>query len=500
MFTAPRADVSANTLAYETTPLVKATGFREYDARWLFGPEINLLGVQALGLGLGTYIQELGQSRIVVGHDYRSYSLSIKQALTLGLLAAGCEVLDIGLALSPMAYFAQFDLDAPCVAMVTASHNENGWTGVKMGAQRPLTFGPDEMGRLKQIVLSGAFKERPGGKLTRIDGVMERYIADVAARVSLKRPLTVVCACGNGTAGAFAPEALRRMGVAALVEMDCELDWSFPKYNPNPEDHAMLMSMAEAVRSSGADLALGFDGDGDRCGVVDDEGEEIFADKIGLMLARDLAPLNPGATFIVDVKSTGLYATDPILDANGCTTVYWKTGHSYIKRKTAELGALAGFEKSGHFFFSAPFGRGYDCGLTAAAAILAMLDRNPGKRLSELKRALPVAHTSLTMSPHCADEVKYGVVEAVVAEYQAMAAKGAQILGRKISEVITVNGVRVALEDGSWLLVRASSNKPEIVVVVESTRSADDMRALFRTEVKPRLAKRPEVGAYNQEI
>ena len=500
MFAAPRADLSANTLAYETTPLVKATGFREYDARWLFGPDINLLGVQALGLGLGTYVQELGQAKIVVGHDYRSYSLSIKQALTLGLIAAGCEVLDIGLALSPMAYFAQFDLDAPCVAMVTASHNENGWTGVKMGAQRPLTFGPDEMGRLKDIVLSGAFKERPGGRLTRVDGVMERYIADAASRVRIDRPLTVVAACGNGTAGAFAPEALRRMGVATVIEMDCELDWSFPKYNPNPEDHAMLSEMAHAVRRFEADLALGFDGDGDRCGVVDDEGEEIFADKIGLMLARDLAPRNPGATFIVDVKSTGLYATDPILAANGCTTIYWKTGHSYIKRKTAEISALAGFEKSGHFFFSGPLGYGYDCGLTAAAAILAMLDRNPGQKLSDLKRALPVAYTSLTMSPKCADETKYGVVEAVVAQYQAMAVAGARILGRKIAEVITVNGVRVALEDGSWLLVRASSNKPEIVVVVESTRSADDMRDLFRLEVKPRLAKRPEVGAYNQEI
>jgi phosphomannomutase/phosphoglucomutase len=500
MFPTPRADLVANTLAYEMTPLVKATGFREYDARWVFGPDINFLGIQALGLGLGTYIQEMGQSKIVVGHDYRSYSLSIKQALTLGLLAAGCEVLDIGLALSPMAYFAQFDLDAPCVAMVTASHNENGWTGVKMGAQRPLTFGPDEMGRLKDIVLSGAFKERPGGRLTLVDGVMDRYIADVASRVSLTRPLKVIAACGNGTAGAFAPEALRRMGVAVVVEMDCELDWTFPKYNPNPEDHEMLASMSEAVKQFGADLALGFDGDGDRCGVVDDEGEEIYADKIGLMLARDLAPLNQGATFIVDVKSTGLYATDPILAENGCTTVYWKTGHSYIKRKTAELGALAGFEKSGHFFFNAPLGRGYDCGLTAAAAILGMLDRNPGKTLSDLKKGLPVAYTSLTMSPHCADEAKYGVVDGVVAEYQAMADAGAAILGRKIKEVITVNGVRVALDDGSWLLVRASSNKPEIVVVVESTQSADDMRALFHQEVKPRLAKWPEVGAYNQEI
>jgi phosphomannomutase/phosphoglucomutase len=496
----PRADLAPNTYAYETEPLVKATGFREYDARWLLEKEINLLGIQALGLGLGTYIHELGHSKIVVGHDFRSYSISVKQALSLGLIAAGCEVLDIGLALSPVAYFAQYDLDCPCVAMVTASHNENGWTGVKMGAARPLTFGPDEMGRLKDIVLKGEFKERSGGALKRIDGMRDRYIAEVASRASLQRPLKVIAACGNGTAGAFAPEALRKMGVAELIEMDCELDWTFPKYNPNPEDQEMLHAMAHAVREHGADLALGFDGDGDRCGVVDDEGEEIFADKIGLMLARDLAPLYPNSTFVVDVKSTGLFATDPVLAESGCTTVYWKTGHSYIKRKSAELGALAGFEKSGHFFLNEPLGRGYDDGLVAAAAILAMLDRNPGRKLSDMKKALPVAYTSLTMSPHCADETKYGVVEDIVRDYQQLAASGGTIGGRKIAEVITVNGVRVALDDGSWVLVRASSNKPELVVVVESTRSEDDMRALFRDEVKPRLAKRPEVGAYNQEI
>jgi len=333
----PRADLLPNTIAYETEPLVNANGFREYDARWVLEKDINLLGLQALGLGLGTYIHELGLKKIVVGHDFRSYSLSVKQALSLGLIAAGCEVLDIGLAVSPMAYFAQFDLDAPCVAMVTASHNENGWTGVKMGAARPLTFGPDEMGRLRDIVLKGEFVERDGGKLTYVDGMIERYITEVASRASIKRPLRVVAACGNGTAGAFAPDALRRMGVE-VIEMDCDLDWTFPKYNPNPEDLEMLHAMAHAVREHGADLALGFDGDGDRCGVVDDEGDEIFADKIGLMLARDLAPLHPGATFVVDVKSTGLYATDAILAENGCTTVYWKTGHSYIKRKSAELG------------------------------------------------------------------------------------------------------------------------------------------------------------------
>ena len=495
----PRADLAPMTVAYENEPLIKPTGFREYDARWLFGSELNLIGVQALGLGLGTYLAELGERRIVVGHDFRSYSLSIKQSLILGLVSAGCEVLDIGMAVTPMAYFAQFDLEAPCVAMVTASHNENGWTGVKMGAGPPLTFGPDEIGRLKEIVLAGEGKMVAGGSLAAVEGVAERYIADAAARCSLTRPLRVVCACGNGTAGAFAPDALRRMG-AEVIAVECDLDWTFPNYNPNPEDHEMLSAMTRAVREHNADLALGFDGDGDRCGVVDDEGEEIFADKIGLILARDLAPRFANARFVVDVKSTGLYITDPVLKAAGASTIYWKTGHSYIKRKTAEIGALAGFEKSGHLFFNPPLGRGYDDGLVAAAAILSMLDRNPGQKLSDLKKTLPVAYTSLTMSPHCRDETKYDVVGRIVKTYEALGAAGGSILGRKISDVNTVNGARVTLEDASWVLVRASSNKPELVVVVESTRSEDDMRALFREEVKPRLAQEPEVGAYNQEI
>ncbi|WP_029086171.1 phosphomannomutase/phosphoglucomutase [Brevundimonas aveniformis] len=496
----PQQGLKPNTAAFENIPLVKPTGFREYDARWVLNEEINLLGIQALGLGLATYIHEIGVTpRIVVGHDFRAYSLSVKQALILGLLQGGCEVLDIGLALSPMAYFAQFALEAPCVAMVTASHNENGWTGVKMGAHAPLTFGPEEIGCLKEIVLGGLGVERDGGKLVRIENFRDRYIEEVAGKVKLSRPIKVIAACGNGTAGAFAPDALRAMG-ADVIEMDCDLDWTFPKYNPNPEDSEMLHAMAAAVKAQGADVCLGFDGDGDRCGVVDDQGEEIFADKIGLMLARDLSALHPNSTFVVDVKSTGLYATDEVLAANGATTVYWKTGHSYIKRKTAELGALAGFEKSGHFFFNAPHGRGYDDGLVAAAAILQMLDRNPGRKLSDLRQALPVAYTSLTMSPHCADEIKYDVLAKVVAEYEKLGADGGSILGRKITEVITVNGARVHLEDGSWVLVRASSNKPELVVVVESTQSEDDMRALFRDEVKPRLARHPEVGAYNQEI
>src|SRR6202035_1523066 len=169
----------------------------------------------------------------------------------------------------------------------------------------------------------------------------------------------------NGTAGPFAPKVLAALG-ADVVPLDAELDYTFPHYNPNPEDLEMLHAMAKAGLESKADVGLGFDGDGDRCGVIDNTGDEIFADKVGVMLARDLSALHPGATFVVDVKSTGLFATDPVLLGHGVKADYWKTGHSHIKRRVRDLNALAGFEKSGHFFFNAPVGRGYDDGFVTA--------------------------------------------------------------------------------------------------------------------------------------
>ena len=502
----PRADLSPNTLEFETTPLVAPQGFREYDARWWIGhpgsdkaPEINLYGIQALGAGLGTLIHELGApGKIVAAHDFRGYSLSVKQALTVGLMSAGVEVHDIGLAVSPMAYFAQFDLDIPCVAMVTASHNENGWTGVKMGANRPLTFGPDEMSRLKEIVLGGLSKVRDGGGYVRVEGVRERYMADLIGETKVERKIKAVVATGNGTAGAFAPEVLTALGVE-VVALDAELDHTFPNYNPNPEDMKMLHVLSKGVKDHGADIGFAFDGDGDRCGVVDNEGEEIFADKIGVLLARDLSAQFPNARFVVDVKSTGIFDVDPVLKANGAETDYWKTGHSYIKRRTKELGAVAGFEKSGHFFFQPPVGRGYDDGLVAAKAILAMLDRNPDTSMADLRRSLPLTYSTPTMSPYCADDVKYDVVNALTQEYVALKQAGGEIIGMPVKDVITVNGARVILEDGTWGLVRASSNKPNLVVVVESPTAEDKMIAMFR-DIEARLAARPEVGEFDQKI
>jgi phosphomannomutase / phosphoglucomutase len=499
MFPKPKPLLKPNTYAYESEPMVKPTGFREYDARWLFGSEINLMGVEALGLGLGTLIHELrARPEVVTGHDFRSYSASIKMALINGLLASGCKVHDIGLAVTPMAYFAQFALDVPCVAMVTASHNDNGWTGVKMGVNRPLTFGPDEMTRLKEIVLNGRYQSKEGGAYTFVENFPARYIADLTDRPKLKRHLKVICACGNGTPGAFAPQVLQAVG-CEVVPLDCELDHTFPNYNPNTEDMKMLHAMRDAVLANKADVALGFDGDGDRCGVVDNEGEEIFADKVGVMLARDISSQRKNALFVADVKSTGLFMTDPVLIKNGAKTDYWKTGHSYMKRRVNEIGAMAGFEKSGHFFFNKPFGRGYDDGLIFALAVCDMLDRNPGKSMADLKNALPKTWSSPTMSPHCADEEKYGVVDAVVKHFEAENKKGGKVAGQPIRDLVTVNGVRVTVEDGTWGLVRASSNKPELVVVVESPVSEARMHEMFKS-VDAVLRTHKEVGEYNQTI
>ena len=495
--TAPQTTVTPNTWAFMNEPMIAPTGFREYDARWKFPEQINLAGVQALGLGLGTQMQAKGLTpEIVVANDYRDYSLSVKNALILGLMQAGIKVTDIGCALSPMAYFAREHLGIDAVAMVTASHNPNGWTGVKMGFTPPLTHGTEEMAELRDIVLGGHGVARPGGALVRAEGVRAAYIDDLCGDFRLSRPLKVVCATGNGTAGAFAPEILARLG-CEVVPLHTALDHTFPAYNPNPEAMEMLHDMAAAVTGAKADIALGFDGDGDRCGVVDDEGVEVFADKVGVILARDFAALYPGAVFVADVKSTGLFATDPVLKSLGATTDYWKTGHSHMKRRVHELGALAGFEKSGHYFIAQPIGRGYDCGMRVAVEIVKLMDRHPGQSFSDLRRALPMTYSMPTLSPYCPDTEKYQVLERIMARLETLRAEGGTLGGRKISGIVTVNGARVMLENGAWGLVRASSNTPNLVVVCESPESEAELRAIF-ADLDAVIRQEPEVGDYDQ--
>ena len=476
---------------------INPLGFREYDARWLYPKDINKAGIKNVGLGLGSQIilKTKKSPRVIVGHDYRSYSEEVKKKLIEGLIETGCNVEDIGLALSPTVYFAQFNLNADAVAMVTASHNENGWTGIKMGIEKGLTHSPIEMNELKEIVLKKKFVKGKGS-YKKIDGFKEVYINNLI-KDKIKKKLKTVVACGNGTAGIFAPNVFKEIG-CEVIELDCNLDYSFPKYNPNPEDIKMLRAISEAVKKNNADIGFGFDGDGDRVGVIDNNGNEIYSDKVGLLIARNLAPNYKNTKFIVDVKSTGLFAKDKVLLENKCETIYWKTGHSHIKRKVNEVKALAGFEKSGHFFFNQPLGLGYDDGINSAIQICRLLD-NQDKKISEIINELPKTYQTPTMAPFCKDEEKYKVVETLVKEVLKLKANNIKIDNQKITDILTVNGVRFSLEDGSWGLIRASSNKPSLVIVTESTTSDDRKKKIFDF-IDNLLAKTGKIGKYDQKI
>ena len=477
--------------------LLNLLGFREYDARWLYPKDINLEGVKTVGLGLGTQIISKTKKtpRVIVGHDYRSYSEEIKKNLVEGLIDTGCNIEDIGLGLSPTVYYAQFNLNADAVAMVTASHNENGWTGIKMGIEKGLTHSPEEMNELKKIVVEKKFIKGKGS-YKKIEGFKEVYINSLI-KDKINKKIKVVVACGNGTAGIFAPKILREIG-CEVVELDCKLDHNFPNYNPNPEDLKMLQTIKNTVKKSGADIGFGFDGDGDRVGVIDNEGNEIYSDKVGLIIARNLAKNYKNKKFVVDVKSTGLFTNDKILLSNNCQTVYWKTGHSHIKRKVKELNAIAGFEKSGHFFFNQPIGYGYDDGIKSAIQICLLLDHQ-NKKMSQIIKEIPKTFQTPTMAPFCKDEEKYLVVDSLIEKIKNLKQNNIKIDDQEITNILTVNGIRFSLKDGSWGLIRASSNKPSLVVVAESPTSDDRKRKIFEF-IDNLLKNTGKVGEYDQKI
>jgi len=476
---------------------INPNGFREYDARWLYPKDINQEGIKNIGRGLGSQIiSKTNQSpRVIVGHDYRSYSEEVKKKLIEGLIDTGCNVEDIGLALSPTAYFAQFHLNADAVAMVTASHNENGWTGIKMGIEKGLTHSDTEMKELKNIVFEKKFVNGKGS-YKEIKEFKDIYIGNLIKN-KIKNKIKAVVACGNGTAGIFAPKVLKGIG-CEIIELDCNLDYNFPKYNPNPEDLKMLRALSNSVKKNEANIGFAFDGDGDRLGVVDNIGNEIFSDKIGLLISRNLSLEYKNSKFIVDVKSTGLFKTDEILKKNSCKTIYWKTGHSYIKRKVKKEKALAGFEKSGHFFFNQPLGYGYDDGINSAIQVCHLLD-NQSKMMSEIINELPNTYQSPTMAPFCKDEEKYQVVEGLIKQVEEIKNNKTEIDNQVIKDVLTVNGVRFSFDDGSWGLIRASSNKPSLVIVTESPTSDERKKKIFNF-IDDLLQKTGKIGEYDQKI
>ena len=253
------------------------------------------------------------------------------------------------------------------------------------------------------------------------------------------------------------------------------------------------------LKKNKADIGFAFDGDGDRVGVVDDKGNEVFADKIGLIIARNLSSEHNNSKFVVDVKSTGLFKTDTVLKNNKSETIYWKTGHSYIKRKVNEINALAGFEKSGHFFFNLPIGLGYDDAILSAIQICKLLDKNINRKISDIINDLPITYQSPTMAPYCEDSEKYKVVDSVIEKFKELYKRKIKIIGKSIKEILTTNGIRFTLENGSWGLIRASSNKPSLVIVTESFNSKEEMKAIFEF-INELLKESGKIGEYDQKI
>jgi phosphomannomutase/phosphoglucomutase len=395
-----------------------------------------------------------------------------------------------------MVYFAQFNLNSDAIAMVTASHNENGWTGVKMGIKKGLTHASAEMKELKEITLNQKFIKGNGNE-KQVNNFQQIYKEDLIKNNKINKKIKTVVACGNGTAGIFAPDILRGIG-CDVIELDCNLDFTFPKYNPNPEDLEMLHAISKTVKDNNADIGFGFDGDGDRVGVIDNNGNEIFSDKIGLLIARNLSKTHQGSKFVVDVKSTGLYAKDEVLLKNNCETIYWMTGHSHIKRKVNTAKALAGFEKSGHFFFNQPLGYGYDDGINSAIQVCHLLN-NQSKNMNEIISELPNTYQTPTMAPFCKDDEKYQVVADLVEQVKEIKNNKTKIDDQEITEVLTVNGVRFSFKDGSWGLIRASSNKPSLVIVTESPTSDERKKKIFDF-VDNLLKKTGKIGEYDQKI
>jgi len=485
---------------WANTPIITESLFREYDLRSStipltkggkkVKPGINEDGFRIIGQAYGTYVQKkLNQKKIVVSNDYRSYSRGLAYAFIAGVMSTGVDVIDIGVSLTPVLYFSQYHFKLDGAAIITASHNDNGWAGIKLAKGLSKTFEPDDIVEFKKLVYSNEFVKGTGSyeRFYDIKGIYIKDIIDKYKKLIGKRKLKIVVSTANGGAGEFLPYLIKQLGFE-VIENNCNLDWDFPKFNPNPENIKFLEEFGKVVVENKADLGIATDGDGDRFGVVNEKGKEIFSDRAGLFIARFLTEKVKNKPVVIDVKSTGAYAIDPILKKNNIEVVFSKTGHSYVKSMTQKIDALAGFEKSGHFFLRQEFGRGYDDGCLSAA-VFCMILSNYDEPLTELISQQPKSFQSPTMEPAVADDkVKYEIVEKVTEQLLELKEKGEKFAGKNIKEIITVNGARVILEDGSWGLVRASSNQPVLVVVIESFSDRKLMYSIF-DEIQKHLKK-----------
>ena len=458
--------------------------FREYDLRGRVAEgELTDDSVRLIANAFGRLLLARGNDRVVVGYDNRPASPGFKDAAVGGLLAAGLEVTDIGLTISPALYFSQYHLESPAGLMITASHNPSDWCGMKLAHGYSRTLGPAEMRELYRLVEAG--ESGAGNGRCRSADTRDAYLERVTAGTRLERPLRVAVDCGNGGAGVFAYEALQRLGCLTF-QLYCDPDDRYPHYFPNPSDLKARRRLRQIVTHPyiRADVGLAFDGDGDRIGVMDERGEDVWSDRVLILLARQVLQRRAGAAVVYDVKCTrGL---EEEITARGGRPVMWKTGHSHIKAKLHETGAALAGERSGHIFYREGY-YGFDDALFAGARLLEVLAAS-GETLSALVAGTPPYLTSPEIAAPCADDHKYRVVDALVADFK-------REFGAR---VIDINGARVDFGDG-WGLVRASSNLPELVLIFEARSEARlrEIRSLFRA----RLAAYPEIDpAWRNDI
>ena len=474
----PRSGRDAITFA---TEFLEESIFREYDVRGRVDPApvdtsvpMNEFVTRRVGAAFGTWLHRQGIARVVVGYDGRSYSERLANGVTLGLLSCGLEVVNIGLATTPMVYFSQHELGGIAGVSVTASHNPNGWTGLKLATNPTRTLGPDQVAELKEIAYARDFVTGEGRYSER--SMTDRYLAYLSELLPATRPMRVVVDGANSISAPIGCLALERAGYE-VVPVNQELDWSFPNHEPDPEIVDARAQLREAVLAHDADLGVAFDGDGDRLGVTDDKGEIVWADILVALIARDSLSRHPGAPIVFDVKCSRV-VPDVVREAGG-QPVMWKTGHSLIKEKLQETGAPFAGERSGHFFDAGDY-LGFDDGIYSALRFLRIVGES-GRPVSELTAELPQYFNTPTMHADCPDADKYRVVEEFAAYAETVGA----------SELVRVNGVRAEFPDG-WLLVRASSNLPALVIVAEAT-SDERLREMYRL-LREGLGRSPEVS------
>jgi len=447
--------------------------FREYDIRGIANRELTDDVVRAVGRAFAQRMRERGKSRIAVGRDVRLSSSRIRSALVEGLRDQGASVVDVGMVPTPALYFAVLHLKADGGVMVTGSHNPIEYNGLKLSEGVQSLHGAEILELRDRAGTAGLAPPRGSVEEVSVD---EAYMADLVSRIGSVGPIKVVCDPGNGAASVLGPRFLKEIG-CEVDAIFAEPDGRFPNHLPDPTVPDLMKALMERVQATGADVGLGFDGDADRVGAVDEKGRLLFGDQVLALYATDVLAKKPGSPIVFEVKcSQGLVEW---VESKGGKPIMWKAGHSLIKAKMREVDAPLGGEMSGHMFFADEF-YGYDDALYAAGRLLRILARSGGQRLSSLVDALPQSHYFATpeIRLDCTDAAKFDIVDKVREHYRAS------------YPVLDVDGARVQFGDG-WGLIRASNTQPVLVVRFEA-KSRERLQAISR-DVYEVLARYPEV-------